>query len=190
MRHIGLALVPAFALVAATANAQEDAGVADAEDAVADPADAGVAANEDAPPTADSFAPQIDPKFRAATAKRYEMMLGSGVMLEVVGVAALITSFSFAMGAAFAFNNCNIEGQFAGCEEEAAKHKKRDRTVAWVALPVGIVAIAVGTPLLVRGARGHKRQKSRGTARLDGLWISASPSRGGPSGGLILSGSF
>jgi hypothetical protein len=116
----------------------------------------------------------------------------------VVGVGALVVSFSFAMGALFAFNSCNVEGQVAGCEERAAKDKKRDRTVAWVTLPVGVVAVAIGTPLLINGARRHHRLQKRlggkaeimGTAHLTGLTLVTFPAREGTSGGLMLSGAF
>jgi len=194
MRSSSIAIALVVLLSGATIHAQDDAGVGDAEGE----ADAGIAATEDEPPAAGAIIPPIDPKFRAATDRRYEIMAVSGVILEVVGVAALVVSFSFAMGALFAFNNCNVESQVVGCEERAAKTEKRDRTVAWVAMPVGVVAVAVGTPLLVKGARGHHRLRKLlgrkaeilGTAHLTGLLLTMFSSRESTASGLMLSGSF
>jgi len=214
MRHFWIALVPTFFLMAATAHAQEDAGVGEAEGETADASDAASASPEGAPPPVlpASVAPAVIPaprqrvaplKYDAAEDARYRAAITFGVMLEVGGVAALVSSVAFAFSAGFNGygygGGCGdeVDESQNDCEENLEEESKRYRTAAWVLLPVGVVAIAVGIPVIIHGAKGHKQQKHllwnnavSGAPHLTALALTTFPSRGGAAGGLTLSGSF
>ena len=202
MKQAWLALASAFALTAAAAHAQEDAGVGDEEGATVAPAPstpemAPVKPHPKAP--LPPFKPHKSPPFDPVKDARYRGLIGFGVMLEVGGVAALITSSVLAINAAFPgdIGECGDDSgdpETGACEEDLAAEAKRNRTAAWVLMPVGVVAVIVGAPMIAAAAYGHRRQKrfkrlQEAQPHLAGLSVTLQMD-GAAAGGLTLSGSF
>ena len=187
MRSAGFAIALSVLLAGAAIQAQDDAGVGDAEGEIADASDAGVDEGQE---------------YSAAEDARYEQMVIGGGALEVVGGGALIASLIVAAHAVFdgGFLPCSgskSEAQANVCKEKIEENRRQDRIAAWVLVPVGFVAIIGGIPLIVKGTKGRERQmllkrkdEILGKPHLTGLHLTMFSSRESTAGGLMMSGSF
>lgn len=218
MKRFGMTVASVLLLASVTAHAQEDAGVDDAEGVATEPEP-----STNNVPKLDAVEEpergwrarvrrqrEIDALYAAMAIEGHEysrkndagyvFWITGGALLEVGGAAALISSFLFAgiahSGGGGFYDGCD-DSLDEECAESDEREEKSARTNAWVLLSVGLVAVAVGIPLIIKGAKGHKRQKLLkrkaeilGAVRLDGLTFAVYPSRNGPAGGLLLSGSF
>ena len=218
MKQAWIAIAPILLFVSVTAHAQEDAGVDNAEGVATEPApgtnnvtkldtgeepERGWRARVRRQREIDALHAAMAIEGHEYSRKNdasYVFWITGGALLEVGGVAALISSYMFGWiarsGGGGFYDGCDafLDEE---CAESDEREEKRARTNAWVLLSVGLVAVAVGIPLIIKGAKGHKRQKLLkrkaeilGTVRLDGLTFAAYPSRNGSAGGLMLSGSF
>jgi hypothetical protein len=220
MKAAGIASALLSLLACGVAHAQAGAGAWAVEIATGDDADAGIEAAETASappvtaPTAAPAAPRayVSPVIPAQTKARqlhadsaayspvedarYKGAIAGGIILEVGGAGAIISSGVYFILSAWPNMGCGHETD--ECREESEKDEERFRTTGIVLASIGLAAVAVGIPLIVYGHRGHRRQKAlrlsgrepTGSLRPPPLVLAFSSAEDGRGGGLVLSGTF
>ena len=97
-------------------------------------------------------------RFDEAKYRRYVARIVFGSLVVAGGLALLLASGYYAIGAAgfiAVFGYCGGEDD---CREELGEEERRARIRAWIMLASSAVSFGIGVPLIITGHKGRRRQ--------------------------------